>query len=801
MSNQIKLDQHSPHWVDEVISQVLEWQKKNELKQLHVDDMKTPSGRVHTGALRGVLIHDLIYKALKKKGSDVIYTYVFNDMDPMDGLPSYLDPKEYQQHMGKPMFQIPAPKLDKSGIDFSRVNDKEKQKYLQAKSFGEFYALDYIQAFSKLGATPKIVWSHQLYQSGQMDDIIRQALNSVDQLKQIYKKVADYELPDKWYPFQVICPKCGKVGTTLVTDWDGEKVKFECQENKVTWAKGCGYKGEISPFGGNGKFLWKVDWPGHWKAIGVNVEGAGKDHSSAGGSRDMANAICKNIFNITVPFDIPYEWILIRGAKMSSSKGVGTSARKFVKLFPNEIGRFLFTSSHYNKVIDFDPTTMSIPDLYDLYDHGARIYWKQEEGDLRLARSFELAQLNEVPDQYFLPRFRDIAIWMQHPELNLVDKFEEVKGEFLNDLELEELKKRKDYATIWVENHAPVEFQLTPTSEVPEKALDLTNEQLDFLKDVIDQVESRDDWESDELQQTLYDLAKQSIGPRAGFQTIYKAFIGKSHGPRAAWLLLDIGKEILNSRVQEIKQLKLKKDNKEYIFDTIKDTNIFYIDQSIKKKYPSVVIGIAVIRGIKVAKNDPQLDSEINNFIMKNSDLTNQMIDSSIEITSYRRLYREMGLNWFNRMSSPAALLRRVVSKNDMVRLNTCVDAYNLIVMKNRVSAGAFDLDKLSGVPRVKLAEGGEKIDIIGKAETVIINQGEICYFDNNGPYNLDYNYRDAIRTQIDFDTKNVLLNVDGIYQIGREKVEQSLKELINKIQEYCGGKLDYAGIIEAKGD
>ena len=50
-----------------------------------------------------------------------------------------------------------------------------------------------------------------------------------------------------------ICPTCGKVGTTIVTDWDGERVFYECRERHVEWATGCGNSGWISPFGGTGK--------------------------------------------------------------------------------------------------------------------------------------------------------------------------------------------------------------------------------------------------------------------------------------------------------------------------------------------------------------------------------------------------------------------------------------------------------------------------------------------------------------------------------------------------------------------
>jgi len=54
----------SPHWIDQVTNSILDWQKETNQTQLHVDDMKTPSGRIHTGSLRGVVLHDLVAKAL-----------------------------------------------------------------------------------------------------------------------------------------------------------------------------------------------------------------------------------------------------------------------------------------------------------------------------------------------------------------------------------------------------------------------------------------------------------------------------------------------------------------------------------------------------------------------------------------------------------------------------------------------------------------------------------------------------------------------------------------------------------------
>ncbi|EKD43355.1 MAG: Lysyl-tRNA synthetase 1 (Lysine-tRNA ligase 1), partial [uncultured bacterium] len=235
------------HWADKIVEEIFEWQTNQPQKiTLHVDDMKTPSGRVHTGSLRGAVLHDVIAQVLMIKSAEkIVSTYVFNDMDPMDGLPSYLDQSEYAPHMGKPLYQIPAPPLNQSGLNLDLITAEEKKRFQGAKTFSEFYALDFIDAFRRIGCQQEIVWSHELYESGKMDKIIRLSLDNVEKIKEIYKQVADYNLPDKWYPFQVICPKCGKVGTTLVTDWDGNEVSFECQSDKVEWAQGCGYIGKI----------------------------------------------------------------------------------------------------------------------------------------------------------------------------------------------------------------------------------------------------------------------------------------------------------------------------------------------------------------------------------------------------------------------------------------------------------------------------------------------------------------------------------------------------------------------------
>lgn len=501
------------YWADELVAKIPRKQAKH-----RVDDMKTVSGMPHVGSLRAIITHDILYKAMQAAGFKVDFTYVFNDMDPMDGLPVYLNQQEYRQHMGKPLYRIPSPV---TGYD----------------SFGNYYATKYQQAFNKIGCHPKIIWSHELYASGQMDQIVRLVLDHTQKIRSIYQQVAGYNKPQNWHPYQVICPQCGKVGTTLVTDWDGTYVTYECKHNLVTWAIGCGHIGKIKPEADNGKLMWKVDWPAHWKILNITVECAGKEHFSKGGSRDMAVEICKSVFKTQPPTGWLHEFFLIGGKKMSSSKGSGIGADEITTLIPPELVRFLIARTPIRRAVNFDPGGLTIPDLFDDYDAAAQAYWQKT--DSQLARIFELSQVKPSPSPHFLPRFRDVAVTIQHPEIDNYKRFEAVKGSSLTELEKNALEDRIKYAQIWLDSYAPQDTVFRLADKLPPEAKNLTNSQKDYLLQVRRLLAQ--DWKEPEaLQQALYDQAQAvNLNSKDAFTTLYLTLIGKSHGPRAAWLLLE----------------------------------------------------------------------------------------------------------------------------------------------------------------------------------------------------------------------------------------------------------------------
>ncbi|MBI5448847.1 lysine--tRNA ligase [Candidatus Gottesmanbacteria bacterium] len=759
-------------WADKIAKEIID---SGGFVPYWVDDMFTPSGYAHIGSLRGPLVHDIVYRALRDAEKDTAFTYVFNDFDPVDGLPPELS--HMSSELGKPLRIARSPESGHS-------------------SFAEYFASDFKKVLITLGVRADFRSSWDMYHDGKFNEVIRIALDHAEVIQDIYQRVSGSKKREKgWLPIQVICEKCGKLGTTRVHHWDGKMVAYTCEPDMVAWARGCGYTGRISPFDGNGKLPWKVDWPAHWSVMGVTIEGAGKDHSSAGGSRDIAKELCKEVFGISDPYNLPYEFFLIGGKKMSSSKGLGLKARDLTGVLPPSVGRFLFTRTDYRQAIEFDPVdSMAIPDLFDEFDRCWQAYNTGLDEDF--SRAFVLSQVGEIPpkQQLFLPRFRDVANYMQLANIHVEKKFEEMKGSSLNVQETEILKEREKYARVWIERYAPQAYRMQMSPSVPDTAKLLTEKQKEYLYEVVKLLHQAHD--ADALQIALYAAAKKlSLDSKEAFAGVYLALTGKTHGPKAAWFLLQYAKDDVTKRLEEvasgvIDQLSISK------VQVIQKSELFSIDEAVKKAFPEVSIGIALIRGAHITKTHPDLEKEKHEFLSSLQGVTTEILGTYSELISYRKLYRVMGIDWHSRRPSPEALLRRIALGKGLYTVNTCVDAYNLVVMKYRVSVGAFDYDNVKFPTVLRYAGEGDEILLLGDKEPTKYTAKELAYYDQNGGYNIDFNYRDAQRTMVTENTKNIWINVDGVYGITPTQVERSLQESIAMITKYCGGTVEFQGVV-----
>ncbi|MCL5773144.1 MAG: lysine--tRNA ligase [Firmicutes bacterium] len=498
-----------------------------------INDSKTPSGLIHVGAIRGVAIHYMIYKAMKDRGRDAAFLYGIDDYDPMDSLPVYLDRNIYAKYMGVPLSMIPAP-------DGS------------SKSFSDFYADDFIDVVNKLGMKPQIYYMHEYYKSGKMNKVIDVVLRNDAKIREIYARISGAQRTEDWLPFQVVCEKCGKIGTTRVFKYDGEKVYYKCEPEMVVWAAGCGHEGSMSPFDGNGKLPWKLEWVGKWIVLGVTIEGAGKDHSAAGGSREVSEAICREVFNAKPPLNVPYEFFIVGGKKMSSSRGVGASCREMYEKLPPEILRLLMLRKRPETAIDFSPDGDSIPRLMNDYDEFSNDYFAPDDEEKKeRKRLFEFIAGDKEIKKLYLPQFTFVAIMVQLPHVDMFKVFETQKGSPLTKDEIEEIEVRAKYARVWLENFASEGVKFKVQEKLPDAVSQLSPEQIKYLESLADAL-SGEEWNGDKLQTAIFTQANSMSLPQGkAFQAIYSALLGRPSGPRAGWLIAALDKEFVTERFSQ----------------------------------------------------------------------------------------------------------------------------------------------------------------------------------------------------------------------------------------------------------
>ena len=268
----------------------------------------------------------------------------------------------------------------------------------------------------------------EVYRSGALDPLIRRALDRADVVLDIYRRVSKVEKPAGWLPIQPICENCGRVGTTIATDWDGETVAYRCLPDLVQWAAGCGFSGRLSPFGGGAALPWNLDWAAKWSHFGITIEGCGKDLATAGGSRDRSDAISREVFEREPPRNVAYEFLNVGGRKMSTSKGTGAAAHAIADVVPPEQLRFLFLRPRPNQAIEFNPDgTDAIPRLFDEFDRIADATAGREvKGELppHHERLFALSLVDREADvaaeaRAFRPPFSHLSLLVQIPGVDV----------------------------------------------------------------------------------------------------------------------------------------------------------------------------------------------------------------------------------------------------------------------------------------------------------------------------------------------------------------------------------------------
>ena len=159
------------HWLEETVEEI----SKRNLTEFTFSTGKTPSGHVHIGILREIIICDALRRIFEKKEAKVSFYLFMDDFDAAKRFPYYIDTEYQKKYIGKPFALIPCPFKD-CGCD----------------SYARHFGNELISTFEYFGIKNEIIWTYDLYQKREMQEKIRIALENTDKIKKILKK---YILP------------------------------------------------------------------------------------------------------------------------------------------------------------------------------------------------------------------------------------------------------------------------------------------------------------------------------------------------------------------------------------------------------------------------------------------------------------------------------------------------------------------------------------------------------------------------------------------------------------------------------
>ncbi len=117
-------------------------------------------------------------------------------------------------------------------------------------------------------------------------------------------------------------------------------------------------------------------------------------------------------------------------------------------------------------------------------------------------------------------------------------------------------------------------------------------------------------------------------------------------------------------------------------------------------------VGLLVLEGVAVHASDAALDAEVDGTCASLRERYGEGRSSEVPgAADARTLYKALGIDPTKTRPSNEALLRRALKGETLYRINTLVDALNLVSLRQQLPFGLYDLDHVR--PPVVLRKGG----------------------------------------------------------------------------------------------
>jgi DNA/RNA-binding domain of Phe-tRNA-synthetase-like protein len=215
------------------------------------------------------------------------------------------------------------------------------------------------------------------------------------------------------------------------------------------------------------------------------------------------------------------------------------------------------------------------------------------------------------------------------------------------------------------------------------------------------------------------------------------------------------------------------------------------LHSSLEARFPGLAAQVLRFKGISVKREDPRLEEyklEVIKMIQARWEV--EKLRDDPEFRAYRDFFWKLGIDPTKNRPAAEALIRRVLRHSPIPKINTWVDAYNLVSINTAVPIASFDSDLLEGELLMREAEAGEEFLGIAMDKPITLSGGE-AVIDDESRLVAIYPYRDADHSKVSPKTKNVLMLMCGAPGISIEKLNSSAVEAKKILPLFCGGTVE----------
>src|ERR687885_232850 len=457
----------------------------------------SPSGNIHVGNLREVLVGEAVANALKAKSEEVRFVFHADTIDPLRKIAPGV-PESFERYIGHSLSRVPDPE----GCH---------------PSYAEHFLGPFEEALRRMEIDVEVLRSHELYENGFYAEVTREALEHTAELREILQEISGRKMPEHWSPY---LPRAadGRLRGARILEHLPE-------ERTVVFADEDGWEDAADYSKGEGKLGWRVELAARWKALRATFEPFGKDHTSRGGSTDTADRMAQEVFNYPVPGRYEYEWIQIKGrGAMSSSKGIVLLPGEMLDIMPPDALRRMVLGRDPARALDLDLGT-GFPKFMDEYRAST------EEHPVPFSHLVTVAQTVAPASgdgQTLRPGSIPSAESFGIPAVEMIRRsgYEEAAQD------LEKLQQDLSYARNWAREWAPESYRFEVREEVPPEAASLSAQQRRYLAAVAGRLE--DEMDGDAVQNLLYSTAVEvGLKAKTAFGAGFTVLFGKKRGPKA----------------------------------------------------------------------------------------------------------------------------------------------------------------------------------------------------------------------------------------------------------------------------